>query len=149
MRSTKLWSKKFSSKCGVVFQRETYLILLDEALALLVNVDSAMLSVVDFIVTNNRIGIRADLNACQSVAVNIVVLNKAATFSKNVHSALMSIVDVVPAYRWITVRCYPDASEVVRVDFIHEELSSSIFMDINTTGLPMVDLTSVNYLQIL
>ena len=60
------------------------------------DVDSAMLAVVDFVVTDYWITIGTYLNSGQSVAVNVVVFDEAASFSENVDSTLMPVVDLVP-----------------------------------------------------
>ena len=60
------------------------------------NVDATVLTVMDLIVSHDRITVGADLYACQGVAVNIVVLNQTAAFSKYVNTALVAIVDFVP-----------------------------------------------------
>ena len=54
-----------------------------------------MQSVVDFVVSDDRITPSPHLDSCQCVPIDVIVLNQTTTFSKYVYAALMSIVDLV------------------------------------------------------
>jgi hypothetical protein len=49
-----------------------------------------MLSVMNFILANDRIAAGTDLNPCQCIIVDIVTFDQTTTFAKNVNTALMA-----------------------------------------------------------
>ena len=59
------------------------------------HVDPAMESVVDFIVSDDRVAPSSHLYSCQGIAIDVIILNQTATFSKYVYATLMSVVYLV------------------------------------------------------
>lgn len=65
------------------------------------HVDASMLSMMDFVVSYDGIRSSTDLNARESVAINIVMFDESTAFAEDVHAALMAIVNLILAYGWV------------------------------------------------
>lgn len=59
------------------------------------HVDPAVLSMMNFILTDDRIAAGANLNSSQRVVVDIVAFDQAAPFAKYVHATLMPGINFV------------------------------------------------------
>lgn len=59
------------------------------------NVNSAMVAVVDFIASYDRIASRAYLDSSQSIAMNVVLFYQTLSIAKDVDSTLVTAVDLV------------------------------------------------------
>lgn len=79
-----------------------------------------------------------------TLTVNIVVFNEAATFSKNVHSSLLSVVNFIPSDGRVAIAGYPHASKIIRMNPIIDELTQSVFVNVNTAGLAVMYFTLHN-----
>jgi hypothetical protein len=77
------------------------------------HVDAAMLAVMYLVVSNDRVAVGANLNAGQSVTMDIVVLNETAALAKYIHATLVAIVDLVAPDGGVTVGGHPDARKIV------------------------------------
>lgn len=71
-------------------------------------INATMLPMMNFIVPDDWIAGRTNLNTSQCIAINVIMLDEPATFAEYVNATLMAIVDFIFSYRWTTVRCYPD-----------------------------------------
>lgn len=69
------------------------------------------------------------------------MLDKSPPFPEYVHSPLMSVIYLVSPNSRVAVRCDPHSGEIIRMYFIINELSESIFVDVNSASLSMMDLT--------
>ena len=111
---------------------------LHQSTAFLMHVNAAMLTMVNFVVSNNRIRSSTDLNSRESISINIVVFDKSATLAEDVNTPLMAIVNLIFSYGWIRVGRDPNACEVVAVDSILDELAEAVFVHINAAGLTVM-----------
>lgn len=103
------------------------------------DVDAPVLAVVYLIVSDDRIAVGADLDACQGISVYVIVLNQTAAFTKNINAALVSIVNFIPTNGWIRVGRDPHAGKIVRMNPVLDELSLARFVHVDTTRLTVVN----------
>lgn len=96
---------------------------------------------VDLIMPHNRVTVCADLNSGQRVPIYIIMFDKSTPLPENVHSPLMPVIYLVPSDSRITVRCDPHPREVIRMYFIIDKLTEAIFVNVNSPGLSVMDLT--------
>lgn len=94
-----------------------------QSLTFFMDIDAAVLPMVDFVMSYDWIACCTDLNASESVAINIVMLDQSSTFAKYVNTTLMTVVNLIFTYGWIGVRRDPNASKVIAVNSIFDELS--------------------------
>lgn len=52
------------------------------------DVDTSMLAMVNFIMSDYRVTISPDLDASQGVAINIIMFNQPPTFSEDINTSL-------------------------------------------------------------
>lgn len=104
------------------------------------DINSAVLSVVDLVVPHDGITVCAYLYAGKSVPVDVVVLNEAAALPEYVHPALVAVVDLVPAYCGVTAGGDPHARKVVGVDLVVDELAQARLVHVDAARLAVVDL---------
>lgn len=90
--------------------------------------------------SNDRITISPDLNAGESIAVDVVVFDEAAPFAEYINAALVAIVDLVPPDGGVAVGGYPYAGEIVRMNLVVDELAEAVLVHVDAAGLSVVDL---------
>ena len=106
------------------------------------DVDTTMLAVVDFIMSHDGITVGADLDACQSVAVYVIVLDQTTAFTKNINAALMPVVNLISTDGRIRVGSDPYTRKVIRVNPVFNELALARFMHVNASRLSVVNFTA-------
>lgn len=111
---------------------------LHQSTAFFVYINAAMLTVVNFVVSNNRIRSSTDLNSRESIPINIVVFDKSAALAEDVNTPLMTIVNLILTYGWIRVGRDPNACKIVAVDSILDKLTEAVFVHVNATGLTVM-----------
>lgn len=60
-------------------------------------------------------------------------------FAEYVHATLVSVVDVVAPYRRIAVGRDPDAGKIITMDPIVDELTETVFVDVNAARLAVMN----------
>lgn len=102
------------------------------------DVDSAVLSMVDLVVSHDGVAVCAYLYAGKGVPVDVVVLDETAALAKYVHSALVAIVDLVSAYGGVTAGGDPHSGKIVGVDLVVDELSQARLVYVDAARLAVV-----------
>lgn len=72
--------------------------ILHQSTAFFMHINASMLSMMDFVVSNDGIRSSTDLNSRESISINIVVLDESTTFAEDVHATLVSIVNLIFTY---------------------------------------------------
>lgn len=128
-----------------------------------------MLAIVDLVVSDNGTTVCPDLNSCQGIAVDVISFDEASAVAKYINTTLVAVKNgVAPTsatkyilgrtsasfavlyltlgphwpYCGITVRCDPHPSKVICKDLIFNELSATLFVHVDATGLTVMDLAA-------
>lgn len=72
------------------------------------------------------------------------MFNKPSAFSKYIYPTLVSIINIITTYSRITIRSNPNASKIITMNSIVYKLTKSIFMNIDSTCLAMMNFTLHN-----
>ena len=72
------------------------------------------------------------------------MLNDTSAITKYIYSSLMSIVYLIASDCGTAVGCDPHPSIVVAMNLVFNELTRSLFVNVNPTRSPVVNLTSYN-----
>lgn len=102
------------------------------------NINSAVQTVVDLVQTDDRIRVRADLDASQGVPVDIILLDESTTFSENVDSSLLTGKDLILPDRRIRVRGDPDSGVGIGKDAVLHELAASSLVHIDAARVAVM-----------
>lgn len=79
----------------VTMQKRTNILLTRRQIGSTNNINSAVLTVVDLIVTNYGVAARANLDASQCIAVDVVEFDKSSAFAEYINTALMPVEDLI------------------------------------------------------
>lgn len=72
------------------------------------------------------------------------MFNQSSAFTKYIYSTLMSIIYIITPYCWIAVRSNPNTSKIVTMNSIINKLAKTIFMNIDSTCLTVMNLALHN-----
>lgn len=85
-----------------------------------------METMMNLIISDDRVAPRSDLNPSQCVAMDFIVLQNTTPTSKEVHSPLESTVYLIVLECGVALSCDPHTSVCIGIDLVLNELPSSL-----------------------
>lgn len=85
-----------------------------------------MQSMVNLVISNDRVAPSANLHPSQSVSMDIVLLQHTTPIGKEVHTPLESSIDFVVLEGWVALSCDPHSSIRVGIDLVFNKLATPL-----------------------